>query len=88
MIWIRSRDRMPVNHQRVWYYGELLGVWRGRFVIDKSERGLELTRKYGVPNTTFHCEESPGVCDTDDAPYWMPYEEGSEKPQPPEATLR
>lgn len=83
MIWVRCRERMPINGQEVWYFGEMLGVWRGRFVIDKSAWAYRMIEEWGVPNTTFVCGESPGVCDTDDAPYWMPYEAGADRPTPP-----
>lgn len=84
MIWVKCRERMPINGQRVWYYGPHIGVWRGKFVIDKSEEGKCMARKYGLPVDLFVCGETLGVVDSDDAPYWMPYEDGSERPAEPE----
>ena len=84
MQWVACRDRLPVSGQEVWYYGPAVGVWRGHYKIDKSEEGLAMCRKWGVPPHLFICGESIGVVDTDDAPWWMPYESGSDRPSKPE----
>lgn len=84
MIWVSCKDRLPINGQRVWYYGPHIGVWRGHFKIDKSTEGRAMARKWGVPTDLFVCDEALGVVDSDDAPVWMPYEEGSERPEKPE----
>jgi hypothetical protein len=84
MQWVECKVRLPINGQRVWYYGPHFGVWRGKFEIDKSEDGKSMARKFGVPTDLFVCDEALGVVDSDDAPYWMPYEEGAERPTKPE----
>ena len=81
---VERKVRLPINGQRVWYYGPHIGVWRGKFEIDKSEEGRAMARKFGVPTDLFVCDEALGWVDSDDAPYWMPYEEGSERPEKPQ----
>lgn len=79
MIWIsffpgKDYHRMPIDGQKVIYYGEYIGVWSGEYRYcpeDKYSHHIML------------CHESPGVVDRMDAPWWMP-DEGQEKPQPPE----
>jgi len=65
--------RRPINGQKIIYYGEPIGVWRGRYKIDRSDPYCE---------HLIFCEESPGLVDRMDAPWWMP-DEGQPKPQPP-----
>jgi len=78
MIWIKCYERMPINGQEVWYWGEPIGVWRGRYEIDKSR-----DRDQRFSPHLFVCGESWGVVDRDDAPFWMPYEAGASRPLPP-----
>lgn len=77
MIWIsffpgKDYHRMPVDRQKVIYYGESIGVWRGIYVRNRG---------YDYCDHLLICNEG-GVCDRIDAPWWMP-DEGQEKPQPP-----
>ena len=83
MIWVKCKERLPINGQKVWYYGPNIGVWQGNYEIDKTESGQEMREKFGIPVDLFICGEGLGVVDSDDAPYWMPYEDGSERPVPP-----
>lgn len=84
MIWIKCRERLPINGQNVWYYGPHIGVWRGRFEIDKTPESESMRHQCGVSMNLFICGEALGVVDTDDAPYWMPCEPGSDRPEKPE----
>ena len=85
MIWINHREmrRLPVNGQEVWYFLPEMGVFRGKFVIDKSPGGRETHEKWGVSLNLFVCSEVCGVVDSDDVLFWMPYEKGSERPNAP-----
>lgn len=79
MIWIsffpgKDYHRMPRDGQKVIYYGEPIGVWRGTYKRDRNDTFCE---------HILICGESWGVVDYMDAPWWMP-DEGQEKPQPPE----
>jgi uncharacterized Fe-S cluster protein YjdI len=75
MEWISFHGpRRPINGQKIIYYGEPIGVWRGTYKIDYND-------KFCIH--TIHCGESYGVVDYMDAPWWMP-DEGQNKPAPPE----
>lgn len=76
MEWISFHGpRRPINGQKIIYYGEAIGVWRGHYVIDRNDPYCE---------HIIICDESPGVVDYMDAPWWMP-DEGQPKPPPPES---
>ena len=74
MEWISFHGpRRPINGQKIIYYGEAIGVWRGIYKIDYND-------KFCIHN--IYCSESWGNVDYMDAPWWMP-DVGQEKPQPP-----
>lgn len=77
MIWIDHDEmkRLPINGQEVWYFGPMIGVWRGRYEIHWDAQ---------CSPHLFICSESPGVVDRMDATHWMPYESGSERPPAPD----
>lgn len=78
MTWINAMERLPEHGQEVWYYGEHLGVWRGRYEYHEDS--------LASPHL-FICGESPGMCDRMDAPWWMPLN-GNEGSRPSEPTHR
>jgi uncharacterized Fe-S cluster protein YjdI len=74
MEWISFHGpRRPINGQKIIYYGEAIGVWRGKYVINYND-------PYCIHN--IYCEDGWGNVDYMDAPWWMP-DEGQEKPEPP-----
>ena len=76
MEWISFHGpRRPINGQKIIYYGEPIGVWRGTYKIDRTDPYCE---------HLIFCGEGTigGVVDYMDAPGWMP-DVGQEKPQPP-----
>jgi hypothetical protein len=74
MEWISFfGPRRPINGQKVYYFGEYIGVWQGRYEIHRDDP---------VSEHILICEETPGIVDRMDAPWWMPYE-GQPKPQRP-----
>jgi hypothetical protein len=74
MEWISFHGpRRPVNGQKIIYYGEAIGVWRGTYKINYDD-------KFCIHN--IYCGETCGNVDYMDAPWWMP-DLGQEKPQPP-----
>ena len=76
MEWISFHGpRRPINGQKIIYYGEAIGVWRGIYEINYND-------PYCIHN--IYCSESWGNVDYMDAPWWMP-DVGQDKPQPPSA---
>lgn len=74
MQWISFHGpRRPINGQKIIYYGEAIGVWRGHYKINYED-------KFCIHN--IYCEDGWGNVDYMDAPWWMP-DEGQEKPSPP-----
>jgi len=74
MEWISFfGPRRPIGGQKIIYYGEPIGVWRGRYIISKRDPHCE---------HLIVCDEALGVVDRMDAPWWMP-DEGQEKPKKP-----
>ena len=64
MEWISFHGpRRPINGQKIIYYGEAIGVWRGIYKIDYND-------KFCIHN--IYCSESWGNVDYMDAPWWMP----------------
>ena len=75
MEWISFHGpRRPINGQKIIYYGEPIGVWRGTYRINYEDA-------FCIHN--INCSEAPGNVDYFDAPWWMP-DEGQPKPPPPE----
>lgn len=91
MDWISFHGpRRPINGQKIFYYGEAIGVWRGRYKLDRNDpycqhliiceeksdkETTEVLSKYGLDKITM-------TVDYMDAPWWMP-DEGQEKPTKP-----
>lgn len=89
MEWISYFDKQPAQGQKIFYYGEFIGVWRGRYSYDPddgvsphrmiceetSKETEDLLAEYGLGNLQM-------VVDRMDAPWWMP-DEGQEKPEKP-----
>lgn len=91
MEWISFfGPRRPINGQKIWYYGEHIGVWRGTYKLDwndpvsphiivcgeKSASTDDILEEYGLSNLTM-------IVDRMDAPWWMP-DEGQDRPSKPE----
>ena len=92
MEWISFfGPRRPINGQKIFYYGECIGVWSGKYNLDwndpvsphriicgekPSNETSDVLAEYGLNNLTM-------IVDRMDAPWWMP-DEGQEKPKKPE----
>jgi hypothetical protein len=85
--------RRPINGQRIYYYGENIGVWRGRYKIDwndpVSPHLILCEEETSLPDGLLDAVQIiagepkvTGVVDNMDAPWWQPYE-GQQKPLPP-----
>ena len=75
MEWISFFEKQPYEGQQIFYYGEPIGVWAGRYNYSPNDP---------VSPHIIHCSETFGVVDRMDAPWWMPYE-GQPKPERPES---
>lgn len=75
MDWISFFEKQPEHGQKIYYYGQYIGVWLGHYEyhIDDSFS----------PHIII-CDECPGVVDRMDAPWWMPYY-GQPKPEKPKS---
>jgi len=71
--WISFFEKQPEHGQGIWYYGECIGVWAGKYIYDPNDP---------VSHHLMICDESPGVVDRMDAPYWQP-RFGQTKPEKP-----
>lgn len=74
MEWISFFEKQPFDGQQIFYYGEYIGVWAGRYKYSPDDP---------VSPHIMVCSESPGVCDRMDAPWWMERHEGMIKPNKP-----
>ena len=74
MEWISFFEKQPYEGQQIFYYGEPIGVWAGRYNYSPNDP---------VSPHLIHCSEAFGVVDRMDAPWWMPRHEGMSKPQKP-----
>ena len=73
--WISFFDKLPEDGQKIWYYGEWIGVWLGEYSY--------------TPNDPYsphiiYCSTVYGFVDRMDAPWYMVYEENDERPQRPQ----
>lgn len=84
--WIRCCNQLPAPGQEVYYFGPDIGLHIGRFdptVETKcwvmNEAGEEVLedmpeRVINAINHNKFINNDWGVCDADDAPWWMPYD--------------
>lgn len=72
--WIDAMQTLPTHGQEVWYYGPMIGVWKGTYQFHPDDP---------FSPHLFFCGEGLGVCDRMDAPFWMPASD--ERPTPPVA---
>ena len=61
--WISVKYILPSNTQKVYYFSNFLGMFRGEYFYDKNSKGN--------PHK-FYSEH--GIVDADDISYWMPYD--------------
>ena len=89
MEWISFFDRQPADGQKIWYYGEPIGVWKGEYKYspddpysphlmicgERDEETHKVLSEYGLENLSM-------TVDRMDAPWWMP-DDGQDKPTKP-----
>lgn len=73
--WVKTKDRLPEEGQKVYYFCDFLGIFRGEFHIIKSS--------YANPNKF---SSNHGVLDPDEVTHWMLYDHSLRDiiPLPPE----
>lgn len=91
MEWISFFQSQPTNGQKIFYYGELIGVWAGRYqyspddmasphIVICEERDSStdaVLARYGLNDLEFKVDRM-------DAPWWMPRDENSTTPEKPD----
>lgn len=72
--WILSEVCLPTQGQKIYYFCDRLGIFRGEFHVDNSS--------IANPNKFM---SDYGILDADDVQYWMPYDHGMKDmiPLPP-----
>lgn len=99
--WIRANRRLPEKGQEVYYFGPQLGIHIGIFdstpdthgwaVNDAGEEVKVELPELGIElNPNKFLNNNWGVVDTDDAPWWQPYNAERAKswcPLPPDYRL-
>jgi hypothetical protein len=76
--WILSEVCLPTQGQKIYYFCDRLGIFRGEFHVDNSS--------IANPNKFM---SDYGILDADDVQYWMPYDHGMKDmiPLPPNYRL-
>lgn len=101
--WVKARDQLPEQDQMVYYFGPQIGLHIGRFDATVNTKGW-VTNEAGedvledLPervaaaiNHNKFLNNSWGVVDTDDCPWWMPYDPERAKswcPLPPDYKIQ
>lgn len=100
--WIRCCDRLPEKGQKVYYFGHPIGLHIGIFDPTVETKGrteneageeviIELPEEIvAAINHNKFINAAWGVCDADDAPWWLPYDEARAKswvPLPPDYVI-
>ena len=76
--WILASFCLPKDGQKIYYFCDRLGIFRGEFHVDNSS--------IANPNKFM---SDYGILDADDVQYWMPYDHGMKDmiPLPPNYRL-
>jgi len=64
--WIKTKDKIPEEGQKVYYFCDFLGIFRGEYHFQKTRVAIAISPHTFVSNL--------GVLDADDVTYWMPYD--------------
>jgi hypothetical protein len=75
MEWISFFEKQPYEGQQIFYYGEPIGVWAGRYNYSPNDP---------VSPHLIYCSEAFGVVDRMDAPWWMPNDGVMSRPNKPD----
>jgi hypothetical protein len=90
MEWISFFEKQPEHGQKIYYYGQYIGVWMGHYEYSPDDRFSphliiceqkdpeteQALLAYGLEGVTM-------TVDRMDAPWWMPYEKNMNIPMKP-----
>jgi hypothetical protein len=91
MEWISFFEKQPEHGQKIYYYGQYIGVWLGRYEYhpddlfsphliiceEKDDETETVLSTYGLAGLSM-------TVDRMDAPWWIPYY-GQDKPPKPKS---
>ena len=64
--WIKTKDKIPEEGQKVYYFCDFLGIFRGEYHLEETRVAI------GISPHTFISNH--GKLDSDEVTYWMPYD--------------
>lgn len=100
--WRSSHNDPPAAGQRVYYFGENIGLWVGvysyeegefyPYSYDENDNKVYDKEPIKLCPHVFRCDDGFGNVDACDAPYWQPYDAEREskgyRPLPPREYLK
>jgi len=88
--WRNSHTDPPTSGQKVYYFGQNIGLWVGTYEHEPRTIKLDCD-KFDLCPHIFYCDDGWGNVDACDAPYWQPYDAEREskgwRPLPPREYL-
>lgn len=64
--WISTRYSLPDEGQKIYYFCDFLGIFRGEYHLEKNRVAIAISPHTFVSNH--------GKLDSDEVSYWMPYD--------------
>lgn len=64
--WISTRYHLPDEGQKIYYFCDFLGIFRGEYHLEKTRVAIALSPHTFISNH--------GKLDSDEVTYWMPYD--------------
>jgi hypothetical protein len=77
--WIKVKDRLPKENQKVFYFFDVCGVFAGKYTLWDCSKDL----KQPKGTTIYNCFYSDSGYLCDDVTHWMPRKDGEKLPLPP-----
>ena len=64
--WVKTTDTLPEEGQKVYYFCDFLGIFRGEYHLQKTRVAIAISPHIFV--------SKHGVLDADEVTHWMPYD--------------
>jgi len=64
--WVKTTDTLPEEGQKVYYFCDFLGIFRGEYHLQKTRVAIAISPHTFVSNH--------GILDADEVTHWMPYD--------------